>query len=327
MENFKVGDEILYLTKKDIEKINLSMKDIIDIIEEAFIEKAYNRYEMPPKIGIHTMPDAFIHAMPCWFPKHKACGIKWVSGYPGNNKQGYSYINGLLVLNCIETGLPLSVMDCVWITAKRTGAVTGLVAKYLARPGSEVIGILGCGVQGRNNLEALLVTCPNIKRIYAFDIIAENAKKYSKEMENKFNIEVIPVATQKEAVVRSDIIVTTAAFSRKQVIEAEWFKEGALGCPVDVDALWKPEAFHLADKYYVDDVEQYKYFQSLGHCTDAPKIYGDIGKLVTQQIKGRENDSERIISVNIGLALEDIAVAQEVYAKAIETNIGSIIPL
>jgi len=327
MKEFKKGKELLYLSIKDVEDVNFSMEEVIDVLEIAFTEKGNERFEKPPKIGIHTKKDAFIHAMPCWIPKFKSCGIKWVSGYPESPKLGYQYITGLLMLNSTETGVPLSVMDCRWITAMRTGGISGLAAKYLARPDSELIGILGCGQQAKTSLEAILVTCPNIKKVLGFDIIPENAKKFAEEMGAKFNLEIIPVVTQKEAVVDSDIIVTAGALVENRVVEAEWFKEGAFGCPVDIDVMWKAEALQIADKYYVDDIDQHKYFQGLGYCKDVPKIYGDLGGLITKKVKGRENDHERIISLNIGLALDDIAVAHKIYDKALKNNIGSILPL
>lgn len=94
--------------------------------------------------------------------------MKWVSGYPENHKRGLPYISGLLILNDEETGIPLAVMDCTWITAMRTGAATAVAAKHLARPESETVGILGCGVQGRSNLEALHVLFP-LKQVVAYD--------------------------------------------------------------------------------------------------------------------------------------------------------------
>ena len=105
-----------------------------------FREKGEGRVEMPPKIGIHTMPDAFIHAMPASIPAQKAAGMKWVGGYPDNSKRGLPYITGLLILNDPETGVPVALMDCTWITAQRTGAATAVAAKYLARPESAVSG-------------------------------------------------------------------------------------------------------------------------------------------------------------------------------------------
>ena len=147
--------QILYLSRADVEAVNLSMTTIVALLEQAFREKGHGRVEMPPKPGVHTMPDAFIHAMPAYIPSMKSAGIKWVSGYPANFERGMPYISGLLILNDAETGVPYAIMDCTWITAFRTGAATALSARYLARPESETVGILACGVQGRTNLEAL----------------------------------------------------------------------------------------------------------------------------------------------------------------------------
>jgi len=148
--------KILYLSRADVEAVNLSMKEIIDLLEKAFLEKGNGNVEMPPKPGIHTLPDAFIHAMPAYIPSMRSAGIKWVSGYPENFKRGLPYINGLMILNDVETGIPYAVMDCSWITAMRTGAASALSAKYLARPDSETVGILACGVQGRTDRKSVV---------------------------------------------------------------------------------------------------------------------------------------------------------------------------
>ena len=134
-----------YLSRSDVEEVAPAMKDIIDALEGAFAEKAEGRTEAPPKPGIHPRKEAFIHAMPAYVPKAQAAGIKWVGGFPSNLDVGLPYITGILVLNDPETGFPIAVMDCTWITAKRTGAASALGAKYLARPDSSVMGVCGCG--------------------------------------------------------------------------------------------------------------------------------------------------------------------------------------
>src|SRR5512142_466010 len=144
--------KILYLSQAQVASLGVTMREIVDALEIAFREHGNGRAEMPPKPGVHTQPDAFIHAMPAFIPALHSVGVKWVSGYPENFKRGLPYITGLLILNDDETGLPLAVMDCTWITAYRTGAASALAAQYLARPQSEVAGILACGVQGRTNL-------------------------------------------------------------------------------------------------------------------------------------------------------------------------------
>jgi ornithine cyclodeaminase/alanine dehydrogenase len=104
--------KILYLSRSDVESVALDVKTIISLLEEAFRLKGRGLVEMPPKPGIHTKPDAFIHAMPAYIPGMRSAGIKWVSGYPENYKHGLPYISGLLILNDVETGLPYVVMDC-----------------------------------------------------------------------------------------------------------------------------------------------------------------------------------------------------------------------
>ena len=140
---------LLYLSRADVVATGLGMADVIEALEVAFREKGEGRVEMPPKPGIHPInEDNFIHAMPAYIPGMGSAGVKWVAGYPENYRRGLPYITGLLILNDPETGLPLSVMDCVWITAMRTGAATAVAARRLARPDSATVGILGAGVQG-----------------------------------------------------------------------------------------------------------------------------------------------------------------------------------
>ena len=186
-------DQMLYLSRADVEQVSLDMPSIIQLLEGAFKEKGEGRVEMPPKPGIHTQPDSFIHAMPAYIPAFRSAGIKWVSGYPANQERNLPYISGLLVLNDVETGIPYAVMDCTWITAYRTGAATGLSAKYLARPESSVAGILACGVQGRTNLEALAALFP-LRKVYAYDIVPDVQRRFVTEMSQRLGIEVVGVA-------------------------------------------------------------------------------------------------------------------------------------
>ena len=106
------ANQLLYLSRADVESAGPSMARIIDILEEAFREKGHGRVEMPPKPGIHPGDDDnFIHAMPAYIPGMKSAGIKWVAGFPQNSQRGLPYITGLLILNDVETGLPLAVME------------------------------------------------------------------------------------------------------------------------------------------------------------------------------------------------------------------------
>ena len=321
--------EILYLSQAEVASVNLPMAEIIRSLETAFREKGEGKTEMPPKPGIHPGGgDNFIHAMPAYIPALKSAGIKWVSGFIENSKRDLPYITGLLILNDVETGLPLAVMDCVWITAMRTGAATALSARYLARPESSVVGILGCGVQGRTNLEALRVLFP-VKKVMAYDVDAGIAQRYAKEMEARFGVEVVTVQKPREAVSGCDLVVTAGPILRKphQTIRAGWLGEGAFASLVDFDSYWHPDAMKQVAKFCTDDTEQLLHYRQVGYFQDIPPIHADLGELVTGKKPGRQRAEERTMTANLGLAIDDMAVAPILYRRALEKGIGRRLPL
>lgn len=319
---------LLYLSRADVESVAPDLPAIIALLEQAFREKGSGRVEMPPKPGIHPRPDAFIHAMPAYIPALRAAGIKWVSGYPDNLKRGLPYISGLLILNDDETGFPLCVMDCTWITAYRTGAATALSARYLARPGSEVVGILACGVQGRTNLEAL-ATCFAIRRVYAYDLVPEASRRYASDMAERLGIEVVPVNQPRAAVRESDIVVTSGPILKRPAptIEAGWLRPGGFGSAVDFDSYWQPAALAEMDRIATDDRAQFHYYRSVGYFQQTPEPSCDLGELVAGRAPGRENTQERTLAINLGLALDDMAVAPEVYRRARQRGVGTALQL
>ncbi|MGQ9832675.1 MAG: ornithine cyclodeaminase family protein [Candidatus Villigracilaceae bacterium] len=321
-------NQVLYLSRADVEAVDLPMQTIIDLLEKAFVEKGRGSVEMPPKPGIHTMPDAFIHAMPAYIPAMRSAGIKWVGGYPENHKRGLPYITGLLILNDVETGIPYAVMDCTWITAKRTGAASALSAKYLARPQSEVVGILACGVQGRTNLEALACLFP-IKRVYAYDILPEAQEKYIAEMQAKFDFEIIGVKEPKQAVVESDLVVTSGPIRKHPTptIEKDWLRPGVFGSAVDFDSYWTGAALSTMDRIATDDHAQFQYYRSVGYFQQTPDPYADLGELAAGLKPGRQSDDERTLAINLGLAMDDMAVAPEIYRQAKAKGLGTWLPL
>ena len=237
------SNELLYLSRADVEAAQLDMAAIIRLLEQAFMEKGRGNVEMPPKPGIHTMSDAFIHAMPAYIPSLKSAGIKWVSGYPENYKRGLPYISGLLVLNDPETGIPYAVMDCTWITAYRTGAASALSATYLARAESETAAILACGVQGRTNLEALSCVF-TLKKVYAYDILPDVQQQYVREMRDKLGMDIEAVKEPREAVENADLIVTSGPILKhpSPAIDRDWVRPGAFASAVDFDSYFSGAA-------------------------------------------------------------------------------------
>jgi ornithine cyclodeaminase/alanine dehydrogenase len=322
-------NQLLYLSQEDVRNTGLTMGEIIEAVEKAFIEKGKGRIEMPPKPGIHPGEgDNFIHAMPAYIPAMKSAGVKWVSGFPGNQAKNLPYITGLLIFNDVETGIPLSVMDCIWITAMRTAAATAVGAKHLARPESAVLGVLGCGVQGRTNVEALNVVF-SLEKVLAYDTSKETVEKYAEYVSDQFGLEVEVVGQPKDAVVGCDMVVTAGPILKvpHATIQAGWMGEGAFASLVDFDSYWHPDALKEVDKFCTDDLAQFKYYQSVGYFKDVPPLHADLGELVTGKKPGRQTPEERAIACNLGLAIDDMAVAPLVYQKAKEKNIGTWLAL
>jgi ornithine cyclodeaminase/alanine dehydrogenase len=266
--------------------------------------------------------------MPAYIPAASAAGIKWVSGYPQNQRRGLPYINGLLILNDPKTGIPIAVMDCTWITAQRTGAATAVAAKRLARKDSKSAGILACGVQGRSNLEALACVF-DLETVRAYDLHRPVAERFAAEMSRKLGIPIEVVDNPSAAVRGLDLVVTSGPILKhpKPVIEAGWLSPGAFASPVDFDSYWTPKALAEFDLIATDDHAQFEYYRSVGYFKKTPKPYADLGELAAGKKKGRRSAEQRTASINLGIGLEDMATAVLIYERARKMGLGTKLPL
>jgi len=220
------------------------------------------------------------------------------------------------------------MMDCTWITAMRTGAASALSAKYLARPESATVGILACGVQGRTNLEALACLFP-VKRVYAYDIFPAVQERFIAEMMARFDFEFVSAKEPKQAVVESDLVVTSGPILKHPTpaIEKDWLKPGGYGSAVDFDSYWTGAALAQMDLISTDDHAQFQYYKSVGYFQQTPKPYADLGELVAGLKHGRRDEKERTLAINLGLAIDDMAIAPEIYRRAQAKGLGIWLPL
>jgi ornithine cyclodeaminase/alanine dehydrogenase-like protein (mu-crystallin family) len=234
----------------------------------------------------------------------------------------------LMILNDVETGIPYAVMDCSWITAVRTGAASALSAKYLARPESETVGILACGVQGRTNVEALACLFP-VRQVYAYDVLPDVQENFVRQMQERFSFPISGVSDPKQAVVDSDLVVSSGPILKHPTptIEKDWLRPGAYGSAVDFDSYWTAEALAQMDRVSTDDHAQFQYYKSVGYFQQTPDPYADLGELVAVLKPGRQDEKERTLAINLGLAMDDMAVAPTIYQKGKEMGLGIELPL
>lgn len=315
--------DFIYLSQKDILNVNMDIEQVIDLVEKGLIEHGYARVENPPKPGIHSKPDSFIHAMPSYLKEYNLGGLKWVSGYPSNREKDLPSIMGVLILNDMETGAPMCIMDCGWITAVRTAAVTAITAKYCKAKLTENVTIIGAGVQGRHNLIALKKVIPGIKKARVYDIVADAAIKLKNDFEEPLGVEITVCDNPESACRGANIIVTGTQKLKNPIVKNEWFPVGCIGFGLENSRAWYGDAILGADKFITDDWEQTVSFSKQGAFPDGlPNLYAELGKIVSGHLPGRHNEDERIIAISIGLALEDMMVANEIYRRAKEQKIG-----
>lgn len=323
--------KLLYLSKRDVEAVNIDMRSVIDQVEAAMRELGNGAIEMPPKTGIHPgeTTDDFIHAMPAQIPAMAAAGVKWIAAYASNSSRGLASISGLIVLNDPESGAPMAIMDCTWITAARTGAATALSARYLARSESSAIGILGPGVQGMSNLKAIKELFA-LKQVKIYGTRREAAEEFAQKVSDQFGLETEVVDEPRKAVSGLDIVVTAGPILKTPhaTIQRGWLDEGAFASLVDFDSYWARGALAESDLYTTDDKNQYLYYQDkVGYFQDCPELHADLGDLVSGKRSGRVSPEQRTFAVNLGVAIEDMAVALVVYQRAREMKIGTELPI
>jgi ornithine cyclodeaminase/alanine dehydrogenase len=190
------------------------------------------------------------------------------------------------------------------------------------------VGILGCGVQGRSNLEALNVLFP-LKRVVAYDILPENLDRFAAEVTERWGLEVVKAREPCQAVEGCDLVVTAGPILRTPhaTIKAGWLSAGAFASPVDFDSYWDGPAMQEVDKFCTDDIPQLEHYRQLGYFQSIPPIYAGLGELVAGKKPGRESPRERTMTCNLGLALDDMATAPIVYRRAIERGIGTWLTL
>jgi len=319
--------DLIYLSRADVEGLGMSMREVLTALDAGFAAKGRGLTEMPPKPGIHTRPDCFIHAMPAYVKELEVAGLKWVSGYPPNPAKGLPYISGLLVLNDCETGLPLAVMDCAWITAMRTGASAGISAKYLARPDSEAAAIVGCGVQARTSLMALVETLPALAGVRCYDLFAQATEAFITEMAAQFPaLRFVACASAPEAVRPADVVVTAIPIvaAPKPDLDAGMLKEGALGVALDYDSAWTSAAMAECELFCSDDVGQLLATKEHGvYFGGIPDVItADLGELAAGLKPGRTDNGQRAFSMNMGIAVDDMVTAKVLYELAVARGAG-----
>jgi 2,3-diaminopropionate biosynthesis protein SbnB len=270
-------------------------------------------------------------AMPGYLaePLHVA-GIKWISGFPSNVDRGLARASGILVLNSVETGIPLAVMDCTAVSAWRTAAVAAIAFDLLAPQVPRKVGILGSGPIARAILEALVSRHErNIARLHLFDLRSDRARELARELSGSSSHPLHVCDSSKECVEEANVVVTATTASRPY-IQREWVGPGMLIIALSFEDCTE-ELFLAADKVVVDDFDQAcregKFLHRLVQAGrfSRERVHAELGELVVGAKPGRECPEEIIYVNPMGMAIEDVALAHAVYQAALARGIGQVL--
>lgn len=322
------GVKLLYLSQEEVIACGgLDMTQTLQAVEDAIGLLARGGCVLPSKTVLRWGDEKTagrVNAMPAYVGgTYDMAGIKWIGGFPGNpERHNLPRGSGLIVLNSAETGLPRVVMDGTVVSAMRTGAVTGVAAKYLARPQAEVVGVVGAGVQNRTQLMAVAAVLPNLKRALVTDIAAHRAETFARDMSAQLSFPVV-VVPNSEALARQSDVLITATTAANPVVREGWWPAGSFYAHVGSYQECTFEMIAEADKVVVDHWAEvlHRGSQSLARMHmagqfPAERVHAELGDIINGSAAGRTNVTERIHFCPIGLGIEDIAVATLIYRRA-----------
>lgn len=326
-------NRIVFFSGNDLKAI-LTMEKCIEAMKSAFMALNSGKAAMPLRTRLDMEADnGTALFMPAYLPGVSKVGVKVVNMNSNNPAKGLPFIHAMLMIFDSNTGVPLAVMDGEFITAMRTGAVSGLATSLLARQDAAIAAIIGTGTQGETQLEAICQVRA-VQKAYVFDLQTERAQSFAAKMEERLKIQVV-VATSADTLLEADIICT-ATSSNKPVFNNLHVKRGA---HINGVGSYKPEMAEIPPdtiaraKVVVDQLtgclaEAGDIIQPIqqGIITQ-DHIHGELGQLVAGSIASRTTEDEITVFKSVGLAVQDLITADLVLHLAKEKNLGTSLVL
>jgi alanine dehydrogenase len=323
---------ITYLNRLDIEAVGLTDGEILEAIEESLAMQGKGETAIEPRV--HLEPRAGVeghfNVLRGWIGGDvDRAGVKIVGDFIDNYKQGLPSEFGILNLFDPRTGMPTAIMDASGITDMRTGAVTAIGAKHLARKGSKVLGHVGARGTAYWNVRLL-------DRLFDFETIRVHSRRvesrdgFAERLSRDLGKTTVPVDDWRACVEGADIVVeATRLVAPEPMLRTEWIKPGALVIPYGTMSAVELSLTDIMSKLVVDDWGQCKAgkFGALRAHVDAGKLseatlHGELGQIVAGDKPGRESDDETILFWHRGLSLSDIALGHAILAKAAAMGVG-----
>jgi ornithine cyclodeaminase/alanine dehydrogenase-like protein (mu-crystallin family) len=304
----------------------LPMSLALEAVEEAFRWQGEGKLTNRPRVRL-PVPGGLLHVMPAAVPEARVMGLKAYATVRGGAKF-------VVLLFSAETGALLAVIEADRLGQMRTGAASGVATKHLARPDADRVGCYGTGWQARSQLEAVCAV-RRVREIRVYGRDAERRARFADEMTSSLGVPVVPVG-EPEAAARDASILVTITSSRTPVLEGRWIAPGAHVNAAGSNALQRAEldveAVRRANVVVTDSIEQARLeCGDLVAALEQGAIRWDdvleLGEIVTGRHPGRTRADEVTLFESQGVAMEDVAVAVRLVARARERRVGTEIPI
>jgi ornithine cyclodeaminase/alanine dehydrogenase-like protein (mu-crystallin family) len=318
------------LSWEDVTKL-LPMKDCLGIMRETLKALARGDAVLPLRRYVQQ-PDkrGTIGVMPAFLGDPQLLGAKIISVFPGNRDTRFESHQGAVILFETQNGRLLAMVDASSITAIRTAAVSGVATDVLANRDAESLAILGSGTQASTHLSSMLLVRP-VRSVKVWSRDFDHAKRFASSHSDLEEVRVEAVRTAEEALKDSSLVCTTTA-AKSPVLEGAWLSPGAhvnaVGASVppfrelDTEAVRKSRLFVDRRESALNESDDILIPIREGIITDE-HILGELGEVLLGRVAGRRNAEEITLFKSMGIAVEDIAAAHHVYARALQERLGT----
>jgi alanine dehydrogenase len=328
------GIDIRFLSGRDVEELAPAPADVLDAVEAALRAQGEGEVVLEPRE--HLVPDpAFrghFNLLRAYVAPLGVAGVKVVGDYVDNFELGLPSELGLLTLYDPRTGVPIAIVDATEITDWRTGALTALGARHLARRDAKVLAHLGARGTAFSNV-TMLDSEFDLEEIRVTSRRPESREAFGEELTEALGKPVRVVDSAEEAIRGADIVVeATRLVEPEPLVRTDWIEPGTLVVPYGTVSAVELSLTEIMDKIVVDDWQQCRQgrFGSLrphverGLLSEA-NLHAELWQIVTGSRTGRERDDERILFWHRGLATTDVAVGQLLYERAVDAGVGTIL--
>jgi len=321
--------EVIVLTDKDVEEL-ITFEETMAMVEKAFADFQQGKSEVFPVVREEIKKHQGIFGIKSgYLLEDEILGFKAGGFWLKNMEKGLTNHQSTMVLFDPFTGQPKAIIVANYITKIRTAALGALGCKYLARKDSQVLTVIGAGLQGRNQLLAALKVLPGIEKVQVYDINSNYAKKMVEEMVEEIKPEITFSEDAEKVCSNADVILTTTP-SYQYIVKAEWIKKGTHFNCIGTDTKGKqeidPQIFTKA-KIVVDNLAQCLTIGETQHAYNQgliseQEIFAEIGEVILGHKPGRTTEEEITIFDTTGVTIQDLITAGQALNKALNTNKG-----